>query len=158
MQRFLIPTLAAAVVASAASFAPIQASAQNRTYNQNGGTATGNPWMNQNDFDYNQQHWTPPNNNGREGYHNRNQNAYGRNNDRRNNQGYNGREGSGQYQNNCGQYENGYGRDQGSYGQNESRYGGSTYENRNGYNNDRRFNNRPGYGRSDGAPNYNNDD
>ena len=101
MQRFLIPALAAAVVAGGTWLAPAPASAQNygRTQNydrnqnygqnrnnQNGATAWGDPWMNENDFDYNRRHWLPGPGDRRQGYnedrdwgrYGRNDNDYGR--------------------------------------------------------------------------------
>src|SRR4051812_36883301 len=77
--RFWIPALAAAVVAGGAWLTPAPASAQNynnrnnQNYSQNrnnqgGATAWGDPWLNENDFDYNQRHWLPGPGDTRRGY------------------------------------------------------------------------------------------
>lgn len=127
MQRFLMPTLAAAVIVAGAWLAPqpaaAQSSGQNRSYDQHGATAWGDPWLNENDFDYNRRHWLPSHN-GRNWQ--RSEDNYGENNGRpgygqnwRGNQGYD-------------EYGNNYGPNQGDYGQ----YGGQSY------------NRQPGYGRN----------
>ena len=56
MNRLLTLAILAGTLAGLAA----PAHAQSR-YDQNGPTATGDPWLNENDFDYNRRHWTPPN-------------------------------------------------------------------------------------------------
>ena len=135
MPRFLIPTLAAAVVAGGAWLAPAPAAAQNydQNYNQNpnrspsysqnqgnyrqnrnnqsGATAWGDPWLNENDFDYNRRHWLPGPGDTRQGYgdSDRDQGRYGRNNDNYDRQGSYGQ-------------DNWNDRDQGRYGRNDYNY------------------------------------
>jgi hypothetical protein len=156
MQRYVIPALAAAVVACGAWLAPAPASAQtynrnqNPTYSQNrnqgGATASGDPWLNENDFDYNQRHWLPGPGDTRQGYNRddyRNQDRYGQNNgnwnDRRdyNNRGYYGQ-------------NNDY---------NDNRGYNPNYDNRGNYNNryDRNYN-QQGFGRDYGPNNRRYDD
>jgi len=67
---------------------------QNRNYNQNqnGATAWGDPWLNENDFDYNRRHWLPnradeDRNRGYSG-DNRYRGTYGNGQDNWNQQGY----------------------------------------------------------------------
>ena len=174
MQRFLVPAFAAVAIAGVAWLAPQPAAAQNpgqtRSYNQNGATAWGDPWLNENDFDYNRRHWLPSDNNRRnQSYNNWNsdqsQGGYGQNN-WNGNQGYNQNwdgnrryQGYGQYQNNYGPNQ-GYYPNQGNYGQNDRNWNGPGYDNRYGsaypgpYNDRGGYNGQPGYGRNAPPPPY----
>src|SRR4051812_18193375 len=145
MQRLLIPALAAAVVAGGAWLAPTPASAQNydqnynrsQNYNRNnqnysqrpnqgGATAWGDPWLNENDFDYNQQHWLPGPGDTRRGYsgdYDRNQDRYGRNdNNYSNSYNYNRDYRYGDNRNR-GSYDNRYDRGYNQNQYNDNRYG-----------------------------------
>jgi hypothetical protein len=147
MQRLLIPALAAAMAVGGAWLAPTQAVAQNydqnpnyngsQNYNQNrnnrnysqnrnnqgGATAWGDPWLNENDFDYNRRHWLPgPGDTGRySGDYDRNQDRYGRNENNSNNDRYNG---DNQYGNNYNRgYDNRYDRGDNRYNDDRSGLG-----------------------------------
>ena len=82
MRRF--PSFAIATVLAAASIwaasASAQNSAQNRSFSRDGGSAWGDPWMNENDFDYNRQHWLPRNGAGRNRSVDRSNHYYGNRN------------------------------------------------------------------------------
>lgn len=57
MQRVFVPVVTAVLIAGPALM-PTHATAQSGRHNrQSGATATGNAWMNENNFDYNRQHW-----------------------------------------------------------------------------------------------------
>ncbi|HYZ63399.1 MAG TPA: hypothetical protein VE650_13180 [Acetobacteraceae bacterium] len=116
MKRHLIPAFAAAVLAAGGAWLAATPAAaqsyygqdqdnyqnrnynQNRTYSQNRNyrnrnynrdepTASGDPWLNENDFDYNQRHWLPPRND-RYGNSDRDRNRYGENRGREYDQRY----------------------------------------------------------------------
>lgn len=134
MQRMMPSVLAryvltAAVLAGGIALAPTHGLAQ--SYYRNGQTTTGDPYLNENDYDYNRQHMLPPN-----GQYNRNQGYSGYNN------GYN-------YGN------NGYDRDDDDYSRRYDQYrqrrnyGQGGYEDRGygRYNYQRPNYNQQGYGR-----------
>lgn len=165
MQRFLVPGLAALAMLAGSSL-PHPAAAQNRPY-QNGGTTTGDSWMNENDFDYNRQHWTAPNNRAQT-YGDR----YQQGDQRDDGRGYNRHGQQDQYQNNYGQPQYGN-RNQGYYGQNNGRsaygnqpnsgqYGNRSYapndDNRYGGDTDRRGNHSYGRSAPYSAPGYDDED
>jgi hypothetical protein len=83
MRRILIPVLGVAAAIWLAPGAQAQGNHVNspayRPAAQNGATATGDPWMNENDYDYNRRHWLPgPGDSGRDHYGKKGEDRYER--------------------------------------------------------------------------------
>lgn len=151
MQRFVPIAVAAVILTAGIALAPTSAQAQSGYY-RNDQTATGNSWMNENDYDYNRQHMTPPNR-----ATNRSQN-YDKPNNYGSNNGYDRN-----YQNdNNGGYDRNY--DQNRSQRRSNDYGQDRNDDQRGYDprydqgyNQRQYNSQQGYGRYQ-QPNYDDQD